>query len=233
MRTHSQPHHRRPRGSRTRAATLLLALAAFAATGCRSTYYKTMEGFGREKREILASRLEDAADVMQAARDELRVGRDELDAAGALRGDERRERERRYDRLRRATEGARRHADGLRDEVAGAERVGNDLFKEWREEAERLSDPALRASSAANLEATKERYLELVALLHRAQRALGAVIEPLEERTLAVKHALTAPADAAATLPPATQLDGDLRQVLTDLDAAIAEARSFRNSLEG
>ena len=48
----------------------LLSLGLVLLTGCSTPYYKTMELFGYEKRDILTSRVEDGRDEQQEAKEQ-------------------------------------------------------------------------------------------------------------------------------------------------------------------
>ena len=48
----------------------MLVLAAWLVAGCQSMYYKTMEKFGYEKREILVDRVIDARDAQQETKEQ-------------------------------------------------------------------------------------------------------------------------------------------------------------------
>ncbi|MEO6711716.1 MAG: DUF2959 family protein, partial [Planctomycetota bacterium] len=50
----------------------LLAFALSANVACQSTYYKTMEAFGRQKREILVDRVKAARDEQTKAKEEFK-----------------------------------------------------------------------------------------------------------------------------------------------------------------
>ena len=50
-----------------RIPVLLCLLAALGLTGCQTTYYKAMRTLGKEKRDILVSRIKDAKKDQQQA----------------------------------------------------------------------------------------------------------------------------------------------------------------------
>ena len=50
----------------------VFVISVLAITGCRSAYYKTMEAFGQHKRDLLVSRVEDARDAQEDAKEQFK-----------------------------------------------------------------------------------------------------------------------------------------------------------------
>jgi hypothetical protein len=66
-------HRTRKHRAKILSAGLSLALAA-----CNTAYYKTMERFGYEKRDILVDRIEDARDAQNDAKEQFRSALDKF-----------------------------------------------------------------------------------------------------------------------------------------------------------
>ena len=54
--------------TRSLAGFLLLAMIGACCTSCQSLYYSTMETFGKHKRDLLVSRVQDARDEQEGAK---------------------------------------------------------------------------------------------------------------------------------------------------------------------
>ena len=48
----------------------MFIIATLSTTSCRSAYYKTMEAFGRHKRDLLVDRVEEARDAQEDAKEQ-------------------------------------------------------------------------------------------------------------------------------------------------------------------
>ncbi len=200
-----------------------IALAAVAATGCDSWYYKTMKKFGMEKRDILVNRVKDARESQEEAKNEFKTALERFKAVIEVDGGPL---EDKYEKLNKELNRSEDRARKVRDRIESVRSVSDDLFKEWDKELKQYADRSLRAESERELKATRQRCETLIGSMERAQKRIEPVLRPLRDRVLFLKHNLNAQAIGA--------LDAELLTVRTnvaalvaDLEAAISEADQF------
>ena len=78
---------RRPVHSRVRPRTLLV-LAVLVLTSCQTAYYAAMEKLGYPKRDLLVSRVQQARDSQQAAKEQFQSALEHFRAVVNVRGGE-------------------------------------------------------------------------------------------------------------------------------------------------
>ena len=106
-----------------------LLFLAFLLAACSSTYYKTMEGFGVEKRDILVDRVEDARDAQDDAAEQFASALDQFRSMVEVDGGDL---EKTYDRLSKEFERSQARADEVSERIDSIESVAEDLFEEFR-----------------------------------------------------------------------------------------------------
>jgi hypothetical protein len=190
---------------------------------CATTYYKTMESFGVHKRDILVDRVEEARDSQEEAGEQFRTAmesfREVVDFDGG-------ELENEYDRLQDAYDRSEDRADEVSSRIASVERVAEDLFDEWETELDQYSDDRLRRSSERTLRHTRENYSDLIRAMKRAEAKMPPVLARLKDQVLFLKHNLNAQAIGSLEGVSA-DLQGDVEDLLEELERSIAEANSF------
>ena len=211
----------------------LALLLALLLAGCRSTYdaayFRTMEALGREKREILVDRVDEARESQEEARDQFASA---LDAFSALTGFDGGELETLYRRLDDAYERSTERADAVAERIDGVERVAEALFEEWERELDAYSDDRLRRASAEQLRQTRRRYEALLAAMHRAEASMQPVLDAFQDQVLFLKHNLNARA-VAALEDTAGALETDVAALIAEMETAIAEAERFIDDMQG
>ena len=208
-------------------AALVFMLALLGA--CSSAYYKTMEGFGIEKRDILVDRVEDARDAQGDASEQFTSALDQFRATVAFDGGDL---EKTYDRLDAEYERCVAEADGVSSRIDDVQSVAEDLFAEWEQELDQYSKAELRRASASMLNDTRSRYKQLMASMRRAERSMDPVLESFEDQVLFLKHNLNARA-IGALRNELDSIERDTANLITQMQAAIAEANAFIDSMEG
>jgi len=206
---------------------LLLAGLAFLFSSCATAYYKTMESFGVHKREILVDRVEDARDSQEEAGEQFKTAlekfRDVVDFEGG-------ELERRYDQLSAEYERSEAKAEKVHERIASVERVAGDLFDEWENELKEYSEARLRRSSEQKLRQTRDNYSQLITAMRRAEDKMPPVLAQLKDQVLFLKHNLNAQA-IGSLHGVSTELQGDVDELLRELEKSISEANKFIEEL--
>lgn len=203
----------------------LLALLLLA--GCSSAYYKAMETFGVEKRDILVDRIEEGRDAQQEAKAEFQSA---LQAFKATTGFQGGDLEAVHDKLDGRLKDCESRAKGVRGRIEAIEDVASDLFAEWKQEAAQYSDPKLRSQSEQLLRDTKERYGSLVSAMKKAEATMEPVLSAFRDQVLFLKHNLNAQAIASLAGNVAS-IEDDVARLVADMEASIAEADAFIRSM--
>ena len=110
------------------------------------------------------------------------------------------------------------------------DQVANDLFAEWEKELGTMESPALKASSRQKLSDTRAKYASLEQSMTRAEQSMEPVLRQFRDQVLYLKHNLNAQA-IGALKGEATQIENEIKRLVKDMDASIAEADAFIRGL--
>lgn len=207
-------------------ALLLIAVMATLVVGCDSIYYRTMKKFGKEKRDILVSRVKDARASQADAQKEFKSALERFQAIVAVEGGSL---EDKYKKLNAELERSEDRANAVKTRIDAVREVSKDLFKEWNDELARYSDRQLRQESERELRDTRRRTEALIASMAQAQARIEPILRPLRDRVLFLKHNLNARALGSLTKELDTvrtgvdELVADMQRSITEADAFIAE----------
>ncbi len=198
------------------AATLLL-------TGCQTAYYAAWEKLGYEKRNILASRVENARDAQTEAREEVVSALESFSQAVNYKGGEL---EKQYRTFKSKLEASESAAENVRNRVGKVESTATALFEEWKDELDKYANKSLRDRSKKQLDETQQRYKRMMAAMKRARDRLAPALSPLRDQVLFLKHNLNA--NALASLKSEVKVvDAQVDRLIDDINDAVAEANSF------
>lgn len=203
---------------------LVLALLG----GCSSAYYKTMESFGVEKRDILVDRVKEARDAQDSASEQFASALEQFRATVTVDGGDLEEI---YDRLNAEYESSTAEAGDVNERIDAVEKVAEDLFKEWEQELEQYSRADLRDNSAKLLKDTRARYGKLMTSMRRAEKSMEPVLEAFHDQVLFLKHNLNARA-IGALRNELDSIERDTTNLIRQMQKAIAEADAFIDSME-
>lgn len=198
--------------ARPRPATIILLLALLPLTACSTAYYKTMETFGVEKRDLLRSNVvkmkEDQIEVQEQFQDTLK----ELRLLSGYKGGDL---EKVYDRLEGEYNRSESRAGELRSRIEKVNDLAGDLFKEWEDEITQYSSDELKDRSRAQLRTTKEKFADLNKAMKKSEARMDPVLARFKDQVLFLKHNLNAQVVAG--------LDAEVGSIQTDVDALIRE----------
>lgn len=207
---------------------LLIAALLFVSGGCKSTYYKTWEKLGWEKRDILSDRVKDARDSQTAAKEQFKTTLQRFQEVTQFQGGDL---EAQYNKLSKEYERAVSRADAVREQIDSVESVAGDMFKEWKAELNEYSNAELRRSSKEKLDDTRERYDQFIAAMHRAEQRMDPVLVVFKDQVLYLKHNLNAAAIASLQATTAG-VEADVSQLIAEMEASIAEANEFMKQIK-
>src|ERR671938_2097039 len=121
---------RRPTHPSVRPRTLLV-LAVLVLASCDTAYYAAMEKLGYPKRDLLVSRVEQARDSQQAAKEQFQSALEHFRAVVNFRGGEL---EAKYNELSTELERSEARAQTVHQRIAAGQDVAEALLKEWEAE---------------------------------------------------------------------------------------------------
>jgi DNA repair exonuclease SbcCD ATPase subunit len=214
--------------SMTHARYLPLFAAAMIA-GCSSVYYGTLETFGVHKRDVLVDRVEDARDDQEEAKEDFRSALEKFAEVVNVQGGDL---EAKYKQLNAEYERCESAASRVRNRIESIEDVAEALFDEWEAELEQYSSRELRSASERQLDDTRDRYRQLIGAMKRAEAKMEPVLVAFHDRVLFLKHNLNAQA-IASLQGEVVSLEQDVARLIADMEASIAEANAFIDSMSG
>jgi hypothetical protein len=206
---------------------ILLTLVVFAPS-CSRIYYEAMEKIGKEKRDILASRIAEGKKDQEKAKQQFQTT---LEAFQAVTGFQGGNLERTYKKLNGEFENAEARANDVRNQIKSIEQVSKDMFREWGSEIDGMGNAALRNRSRGMLRDSQKRYGVLIQKMRDSQRRMEPVLKAFRDQVLFLKHNLNARA-ISSLKGTAAQLDLQVSDLVKDLDLSIQEADSFIQSLQ-
>jgi hypothetical protein len=199
----------------------LIALSAVA--GCATTYYAVWQKLGYEKRDILVSRVKDARDDQEAAKQQFKTTLQQFEELTNYNGGDL---ETEYNKLNTEYNSAVSRADAVHKRIASVDKVAHDLFDEWQTEIGEYTDENLKHASEQKLAQTKDRYATLIAAMRSSESKMQPVLNAFHDQVLFLKHILNA--DAIASLKTtAAGIDSDVSKLIDDMNASIKESDSF------
>ncbi len=208
---------------------LLLMVTIGLLSACESAYYGVQEQFGNLKNDILVDRVKDAMDAQEDAKEEFQ---DALAQFEAVVGVPESELKSVYNRLNDAFEDAEDKASAVSSRIESVEDVAADLFDEWEEELQEISNASLRGKSNAQLQASKRNYAGLIKAMKRAESRMQPVLTSFNDHVLFLKHNLNAQA-IAALRGDLSGIESDVGRLIAEMEKSIAEAQSFIQTMEG
>ena len=117
------------------------------------------------------------------------------------------------------------------DRIRAVESVSGDLFSEWEDELALYTNQELRRSSENSLRETRVRYQQLITAMHSAESKMEPVINAFRDQVLFLKHNLNSRAIASLRSELVT-IEGDISQLISDMEASIAESNRFLTEME-
>ena len=212
-----------------RAFTLLPALVVvlLTLTSCKSAYYGAYEKFGVYKRDLLKKRVVAARDEQKEASVEFKDALTRLKEITKFDGGKL---ESRYRQLQSDYDDCAKRAAAVHTRIRDVETVASDLFTEWEKEIKQIGTDSLRANSRRQLNATRERYEEMISALKKAEAPMPPVLAKFHDYVLALKHTLNA--DAVASLKgESASIQSEIAKLISEMDASIASADEFLKGL--
>ncbi|HTZ56694.1 MAG TPA: DUF2959 family protein [Acidobacteriaceae bacterium] len=195
--------------------------------GCKSTYYKTMRTLGKEKRDILVQRIQDAKKDQDQTKQKLQTTMESFQALTGFKGGSL---EKSYKRLNSDYESAASQADKLHDKIQSIDQVSNDLFKEWQGEINDMDNQKLKSQDLVMLRNAKSRQATYMRAMRKTEDQIAPVLKAFHDQVLFLKHNLNARAIGSLKNTSAN-LQGDVASLVQSIDASSQEADKLIASL--
>ncbi len=192
-------------------------------TGCRSTYYSTMEKFGYHKRDILVDRVKEAQTAQEQAKTQFLSALEQFAAVVGYQGGDL---EATYKRLKSELDRSEEKAQAVHKRIDNVEEVAKALFREWEKEIEQYTNANLKRLSEQKLEQTQERYARLISAMRRAESRIDPVLAAFRDQVLFLKHNLNAQAIGSLEDELAS-VKTDVSALVTAMETSINEANDF------
>ena len=209
-------------------AVMLLLGCIFFIGACSTTYYTVWEQLGKEKRHLLKDNVESARDEQEQASEQFK---DALTQIKELYGFHGGDLEDFYNRLKDNFEECEARAQAVEKRIAKVEQIAEDLFIEWDNEINEMTNKNFKAKSRASLKDTKKRYARLNAAMTKAQQSMEPVLTNLRDYVLFLKHNLNAQA-IGALKAEVRDIELDVNTLIADMNKSIREADDFLKALQ-
>ncbi len=206
-----------------RFAVLLLFISIFAVGGCQTAYYKTLERVGIHKRDVLVSRVENARDAQQEAKEQFQSALERFSTTLNFDGGKLEEK---YKTLNEAYEKSADKAENVHQRIDSVEDVAEALFDEWEEELNQYSSPNLRKASKQKLDKTRNHFSRLISAMKKAEKKINPVLSAFRDQVLFLKHNLNAQA-IASLQNELISIESDIASLIKEMESSITEADAF------
>ncbi len=197
-------------------------------SGCRAAYYSTMEKFGVEKRHLLKDNVQKAQKEQQQASEEFK---DVLTRIKEIYGFDGGDLEKAYKKLKSDYDDCEGRAEAVRSRIANVEQIAADLFKEWQQEINQISNAEFRRNSTASLQETRQRYARLHDVMVQAESRLNPVLQQVNDYVLYLKHNLNAQA-IGALRNEVDSIEMEVEALIRYMQRSIQEADAFLADFE-
>jgi hypothetical protein len=208
--------------------TLLILLATiFTLAGCSTLFYKTMRTLGKEKRDILVSRVKDAKKDQEQTKEKLKTTMENFQALTGFDGGSL---EKNYKRLNSSYEDANNQASKLHDKIESIDHVSKDLLKEWQGEINDMKNQRLKAQSSTLLRNAKTRQAAYMVAMRKTEDKIAPVLTAFHDQVLFLKHNLNARA-IGSLKDTITSIQSNVADLIQSIDDSSTEDDNLINTL--
>ena len=195
--------------------TFVLA-AVLISSSCTQIFYASMKKLGKDKRDILVSRILDAKKAQQDASKQFQSA---LEAFQAVTNFDGGDIEKAYNKLNGEYEDAASRAKKVSDRIDSIAKVSKDLFSEWSGEIDQMSEGRLKQDSRALLRNSEQRNHALVRQMRSSEAKMRPVLQKFRDRVLFLKHDLNARA-IGSLKGQAGAIDLEVARLVKDIEVS-------------
>ncbi|MGH2271170.1 DUF2959 domain-containing protein [Anaerohalosphaeraceae bacterium U12dextr] len=196
--------------------------------GCSRMMDSTKEAFGVQKKDILVSRVQSARDAQMDAKEQFATALDEFRSVVGYKGtllDEK------YKTLKSQYDKCESRTRTVESRIEDVRRVAKSLFREWEDELDQYSSPALRKSSETKLEATRVKCDKMIAAMEKARDKIYPVLAAFRDQVLFIKHNLNAQAIASLEGELGV-IEKEISLLIREMENSMAEADTFIRQMQ-
>jgi len=187
----------------------------------------SFDTFYAEPRDILINRVEAASDVQQETAQEFKSALEKFKEVINFDGGDL---EKKFNTLNAAYERSEDAANKVTQRVDRVVTATNNLLDEWRDELEQYHDVAIKRRAETQFDQTRVNAQNLIAAMRNAESKTKPVLGALKDQVLFVKHNLNMQAISSLQQESAI-IEQDVSALIREMEASIAEAESFINSI--
>jgi hypothetical protein len=195
--------------------------------GCKRSYYKAMATLGKEKRDILVSRVRDSKKDQQQAKTQIKTTMESFQALTGFQGGSL---EKNYKTLNGEYEKAADTAEKLHNRIDSIDQVSSDLFREWQKEIDGMENKTLATRSTAMLRQSRLNEAAYIKSMRQTEARMTPVIRAFRDQVTFLKHNLNARA-IGSLKGSSAKMSTDVDVVLVSLDGSMAQADTLIASL--
>ncbi len=202
---------------------LIFSTSVLLMTSCQGAYFKTMARMGRQKHNILVSRVQDASDSQKKAQEHFRSALDIFNTVENLKDSKLKDT---YEKLSDTLEDGEGETKSFQKAVDSIESVAEALFVEWEAELQQYSSKKLAEASKKKLENTRSRCTKLVNAMRGTEKKVELIIKAFRDQELFLKHNQDAQFISSLS-DEMTSIKSNITSLIKDMDASINESETF------
>lgn len=184
--------------------------------------------FYQEPRDVLVTRVEAARDVQIDTAEEFKTALQRFKEVTQFDGGDL---EAKFNSLNAAFESSEAAAGRVSNRVDQVTAATNRLLEEWRDELAEYHDASIRQRANTQFDETRLHAEKLIAAMRKAEQKTEPVLDAFRDQVLFVKHNLNM--QAISSLSTENQvIEQDVANLIQEMEASIAEAESFINSMK-
>ena len=196
-------------------------------SSCSTVYYNFWETFGKEKRDLLKSKMISANSSHSEVKEELEDSLTKIRTEYKFKeGDL----EKTYDSLSDDYEDISGKSQELSSNIDKAEDIANDLFAEWKKEALSLNKRKYRNDSLAKLKSTKRRFRDTLSSMRVVEKNMQKVLKQYKDQVTYIKHNLNAKVIGNLQLEM-DSISSEMEKVINQINKSKTKARNFISKL--
>ncbi len=186
-----------------------------------------MEKLGYPKRDLMVTRVKAAKGSQEEAKEQFKSALEHFSAVLNFHGGTLQDK---YEKLQAELDRSESKASDVKKRIAAVEAVSEALFDEWEGELRQYQNQTLRKDSERKLDQTRTKYEKMISAMRKVESKLDPALQPLRDDVLFLKHNLNAQAIASLN-SELTSVEGNVTQLVRDLERSIIEADKFIDEL--
>ncbi len=187
----------------------------------------SIDTFYKAPRDVLITRVEAASDAQKDTAEEFRSALEQFKEVTGFDGGDL---ERQFNTLNDAYEDSDKAAKRVRQRVDNVVKATNRLLEEWRDELDQYHDVSIKRKAQQQFDVTRSNAEKLIKTLRQAEQKTEPVLAAFRDQVLFLKHNLNTQAIGALAQESAV-IEQDVADLISEMEASIAEAESFIQEL--